>query len=226
MSEPETRAGDASAPRLRVVVVARQPIGRAGLRGLLVELSDVAVVGQATSVEQATATVADLTPDVVLASWDSAGTEEALALVEAVGTLGVPLVLLGEAPGPTELSLMLRSGLRGFLLSDASAADVGAALGCVARGFLVLDPLLGRALPPAAPTPLVGEATSYEPLTDREREVLQLLALGLPNKSIARRLNVTEHTVKFHVGSILAKLGASSRTEAVTRAARQGLLVL
>lgn len=226
MSEPETRAGSTSTLGLRVVVFARQPIARAGLRGLLVELSDVVVVGQATSVEQATGIVTDLQPDVVLASWEAAGIEEALALAEAAGMLGIPLVLLGDAPGPPELSALLRAGLRGFLLSDVSATDVGAALGCVARGFLVLDPLLGRALPPAATTPFLDEGASFEPLTDREQEVLQLLALGLPNKVIARRLNVTEHTVKFHVGSILAKLGVGSRTEAVTRAARRGLVTL
>jgi DNA-binding NarL/FixJ family response regulator len=65
-----------------------------------------------------------------------------------------------------------------------------------------------------------------EPLTERETEVLELLALGLPNKTIAQRLRISEHTAKFHVGSIMAKLGAASRTEAVALAARRGLLVL
>src|SRR5207249_4410064 len=119
--------------------------------------------------------------------------------------------------------------LRGFLLADVTPEDVGAALHAVARGLVVIDPILVRALPsfvadarPGGTTVLVVEQL----LTDREREVLQLLSLGLPNKTIARRLGVSEHTVKFHVGSILAKLEAGSRTEAVTRAARRGLLAL
>ena len=69
-------------------------------------------------------------------------------------------------------------------------------------------------------------AEGEEPLTEREREVLDLMALGLPNKTIAARLGISEHTVKFHVGSVMAKLGAASRTEAVTHAIRQGLLAL
>ncbi len=226
MREQEARRDGRTASGLRVLVVARQPIARAGLRGLLAEIENVVVVGQATSVDQAAGVVSDLHPDIVLASWEAAGVEEMRALAEAVGILGIPLVLLGDTPDTADLSAVLRAGVRGFLLSDASAGDVGAALECVARGFLVLDPLLGRALPPVAVTSLGDELEPPGPLTDREREVLQLVALGLPNKAIARRLNVTEHTVKFHVGSILAKLGAASRTEAVTRAARQGLLVL
>ncbi len=226
MREHEARVDGGRGSELHVIVVARQPIARAGLRGLLAELANAVVVGQATGVDQAATIAVDLHPDVVLASWEAGGVEEMLALAEALGALGIPLVLLGDTPGPADLSALLRAGVRGFLLSDAAAADVGAALECVARGFLVLDPLLGRALPPVAATPLSDEPEVLGPLTDREREVLQLVALGLPNKAIARRLNVTEHTVKFHVGSILAKMGASSRTEAVTRAARQGLLVL
>ena len=77
------------------------------------------------------------------------------------------------------------------------------------------------------PLPEIQTASEEdEPLTEREQEVLGLVALGLPNKTIAARLHISEHTVKFHVGSILAKLDAGSRTEAVTRAARRGLLTL
>jgi DNA-binding NarL/FixJ family response regulator len=215
---------------LRVLVIGRQPIARAGLRGLLGELGDALVVGVGSSIEDAGMLVSDLRPDVVLAAWEQGDVNAVVALAETLGSHGAPLVLFGDAPPPPDLTLALRNGVRGFLLTDASAEDVGSALRAVARGFLVLPPVLGRALPVmtplAAPELGAAEPGDEQPLTDREREVLQLLALGLPNKAIARQLNVSEHTIKFHVGSILAKLSAGSRTEAVTRAARRGILAL
>jgi DNA-binding NarL/FixJ family response regulator len=221
-------------PPLGVLVVARQPIARAGLRGLLGELGDVLVVGVATTVEHASGLAPDVAPDVVLMGWQTGDLVEVAGLAETLGANGVPLVLLGSPPSPDEFAILLRAGARGFLLSDATADDVGAAIAAVARGLLVLDPLLVRALPATNPTTLSVQTSPGEPsterellqLTEREREVLQLLALGLPNKTIAKRLNITEHTVKFHVGSILAKLDAGSRTEAVMHAARQGMLTL
>ena len=93
----------------------------------------------------------------------------------------------------------------------------------VTHGLLVLDPSLAEAVPPIRDAHPTGAATV---LTPREQEVLQLLAEGLPNKSIADRLGITEHTVKFHVNAILGKMGAQSRTEAVTRATRLGLILL
>jgi DNA-binding NarL/FixJ family response regulator len=129
-------------------------------------------------------------------------------------------------PTVGELSAILRAGVRGFLLSEAAGDEIAVALRAVSQGLLVLDPLIARTLTIAPPSIGLDELTQDEPLTERELEVLQLLALGLPNKTIATRLRISEHTVKFHVGSILAKLDASSRTEAVTRAARRGLLAL
>jgi DNA-binding NarL/FixJ family response regulator len=99
----------------------------------------------------------------------------------------------------------------------------------VASGLLVLDPAVARAALAAAPADRLRAAPAEdlaEPLTDREMEVLHLLALGLPNKAIALRLGISEHTVKFHVGAILAKTGAAGRTEAVMLAARRGILPL
>jgi two-component system nitrate/nitrite response regulator NarL len=115
-------------------------------------------------------------------------------------------------------SRALSLGARGALLRDASARKLAAALVAGARGLVVLDetlPLVKREPPVSADT-----------LTPREHEVLQLLAQGLANKEIAARLGVSDHTAKFHVNAILAKLGAASRTEAVVRAAKLGLIVL
>jgi DNA-binding NarL/FixJ family response regulator len=211
---------------LRVLVVARQPMARAGLRGLLAEVPGVEVVGMARSPDEATDQARARGPDVVLGAWDRGDLDNAVALTELLASQGWPVVWLGDTPSPSDLQGLVRVGLRGFLLADAGSEDVYAALQAAAHGLLVVDPILARAVPGLATSPLLDESATDGTLTDREREVLQLLALGLPNKAIARRLGVSEHTIKFHVGSILAKLDAGSRTEAVTRAARRGLLAL
>jgi DNA-binding NarL/FixJ family response regulator len=110
-----------------------------------------------------------------------------------------------------------------LLFRDVAPAPLLAALRAVARGLTVFDPALAalRATPRAsAPT------STPEGLTPREREVLTLLAEGLSNKAIADRLDISEHTAKFHVNAVLAKLGVQRRTEAVVRAARMGLVTL
>jgi DNA-binding NarL/FixJ family response regulator len=113
-----------------------------------------------------------------------------------------------------------------LLLRDVSAVELAAAVHAVASGLTVLDPevasVFGRGRRPSAAN---AEPLS-EPLTERELEVLRELALGLPNKAIALRLGISEHTVKYHVGEILGKLDAASRTEAVMLGARRGLLPL
>ena len=113
---------------------------------------------------------------------------------------------------------------RAWLLPDAGADALTAAVAAVASGLTVYASELAPSGDVGGLDADVGsEAVS---ITDRERDVLALLATGLPNKGIARRLDISEHTVKFHVGSLLSKLDAQSRTEAVTIAARQGLLTL
>jgi DNA-binding NarL/FixJ family response regulator len=141
------------------------------------------------------------------------------------------LAELGDA-GPPVVALITdeiqalearTAGARGLLLRDTSAERLVAALTAAARDLIVLDPPLAvpmlGARDPSSPTPV-------EDLTPRELEVLGLLAEGLPNKAIARRLGISEHTVKFHVNAVLGKLGAQSRTEAVVRATRLGLILL
>jgi DNA-binding NarL/FixJ family response regulator len=140
-----------------------------------------------------------------------------LAYVEAGAAV---LVLLGSAGTAAEL---WAGGVRGLLSRQASGAGLEAAVSALAQGWAVVDPALVEQVPWAAARP---ERGPLEELTGRELEVLQLLAEGLPNKSIALRLAISEHTVKFHVNSILRKLEAQSRTEAVVQATRLGLILL
>jgi DNA-binding NarL/FixJ family response regulator len=215
---------------MRVLIVARQPVVRAGLRGLVGDVAEASVAGATATADEALRLVGDSVADVVLAAWDAVDSDGITAFAGALADRGVPLVLLGDVAPTVDLGPAIRAGARGFLLGEASTEEVEAGLRAAWRGLLVVSPVFGRALPALALTGPVAEVVPADvvdsPLTEREREVLELLALGLPNKTIARRLNVSDHTVKFHVGSILAKLDASSRTEAVTRAARRGLLAL
>ncbi|MPZ16060.1 MAG: DNA-binding response regulator [Chloroflexi bacterium] len=217
---------DRKARPSRVLIVGRRPIERVGIQGLLEEQGDLTVVGQASSPEDARDFLAQAAPDVVLAAWDDRDDEEFAALAEAAQRAGAPLILIGEPLRSGDLAALLQLGVRGFLSPDASGEDITAAVHAAGRGFAVLEPVVAQALAPRPPVGWPEEAPGEEPLTDREGEVLQLVAQGLPNKVIAIRLGISEHTVKFHVGSILAKLDASSRTEAVMRAARRGMLTL
>jgi two-component system nitrate/nitrite response regulator NarL len=140
--------------------------------------------------------------------------------VELLAEIDLPLVIL--LSDPQQAADVWAAGARCLLLREAKAGQLLAALQAAGQGLVVFDPVLAGALLPDAP---LNSASLVESLTPRELEVLQLLAEGLPNKTIARRLDISEHTVKFHVNAIMGKLNAHSRTEAVVRATQLGLIL-
>jgi DNA-binding NarL/FixJ family response regulator len=206
---------------LRIIVAAAYPSVRAGLRAMLDGTGGITVVGELA----ATAGDSELHPDaadVLVADIDDEHGIEALSgLARAM-----PVVLLGSDPGIFRELLGEEPRPRAYLLKGATAEEIGAAVAAVAQGLVVTDPAVARSLVSAHPLVAPGVESGLSPLTAREQDVLQLVASGLPNKGIALRLGISEHTVKFHVGAILGKLGAASRTEAVTLAVRSGLLPL
>jgi DNA-binding NarL/FixJ family response regulator len=142
---------------------------------------------------------------------------------QALADSRLPVILLLDATDSNLVTMALRSGARGAISGDATPQEIDGAVHAVYAGLAVLMPVsLAEILPDA---PAFTEELA-EPLSERELEVLDLLAEGLSNKLIAHRLNISEHTVKTHVASIFAKLGASTRTEAVSRAIRRGLVML
>jgi two-component system nitrate/nitrite response regulator NarL len=136
--------------------------------------------------------------------------------------LDVPVVAL--LPDESNAANAWAAGARGLLLRDAPAENLAAAVVAAAQGLAVIEPAFAAALLPAARDRLPTQP--FEDLTPRELQVLQRMAEGQSNKAIARALGISEHTVKFHVNAILGKLSAESRTEAVVRATRLGLILL
>jgi len=231
-----------------VYVVAQYPTIRAGLTALVQSQPGWSVVGDELPTTKLPERV-----DIVLVDLDGLEDPEMMAkwleiLAPRAGLVAIDIAAMDgrrgamrQAPsGPALLGLVARTaedyGLAfGALPRDATRDDIIAALTAVSSGLVALDRRLAReylsfrqSTAVAAPVQAPGDAGGemLETLTGRELEVLQLLAEGLPNKLIAARLHITEHTAKFHVSSIMLKLGASSRTEAVTLAARRGLLLL
>lgn len=154
---------------------------------------------------------------------DTADARDALAAIAEGFT--VPTVLLVDRPHADVAAAALRAGASAVLARQSDARELLAAIAAVRAGLVVLDPSVRDALAPATAA-LRGTAAPAEPLTARERQVLAMLANGLSNRRIAERLAISENTVKAHVAAIFAKLGATTRTEAVTLGVRLGLVML
>jgi two-component system, NarL family, nitrate/nitrite response regulator NarL len=200
---------------IRVLIVGDQ-LARAGLATLLAGEPGLTVAGQIDADEASAPALELYRPDVVLwdMGYDSAAAGERLTDLHAEGAQ-VLVLLASDAQAMT----IWQSGARGLLLRDAETTALVAALAALAEGLVVLSPSLALALKATDAAQPAGDQ-----LTPREHDVLQLLAEGLPNKAIARRLAISEHTVKFHINALMGKLGAQSRTEAVVRAMRLGLV--
>jgi DNA-binding NarL/FixJ family response regulator len=171
---------------------------------------------------------------VVVAALDRSDERAAAALLALAAEGGPAVVAIVDAVDPVWTSAALHAGVSAVLPRNAGPAELQAAVGAAASGLVVLrreDLAQGAdakvaAAGLAAPALREDAAAQRPALTRREREVLGLLAEGFGNKAIAARLSVTERTIKFHVGAILEKLGATSRTEAVTAGLRRGLILL
>lgn len=214
---------------MRVLVAATNPIVRAGLESILRTNPALLAIGSSSDTATLAAAIATHTPDVVLMELDLPEREsvtEKLVALAAVGEL--PIAILADTLETDRLAEILRCGVKAILPRSASAAEILPAVEAAATGLVVLHPDAIDSLLTLLPASerAVEVTTPLQALTPREIEVLGMLAEGLGNKAIAKRLGISEHTVKFHVSSIFSKLNASSRTEAVTLGARQGLIML
>ena len=211
---------------IRVFIVAPSAVSRAGLRSMLAEAGFEAI-GTAHDLAALEEALLDTEPDVLLLDgMYGTGDAERGDLPIADVTDQAPVVLLADQPDQAQVAQAFRNGVRAVLPREISTPQLQAALQAVATGLIVMHPVeVGAFL--ATPASSAAEiAPLAEPLTKRESEVLQMLGSGLGNKEIAARLHISDHTAKFHVASILGKLSASTRAEAVAIGIRRGLLLL
>jgi DNA-binding NarL/FixJ family response regulator len=206
---------------IRILVADDHPMLREGLVAVLSTQPDFDIIGEAADGAEVVRLAEALRPDVILLDLEMPDVDGVAALEGLRDTVSEARAIVFTAYDTDERILRsLRAGARGYLLKGASRQEIFDAVRTVHAG--------GSLLEPGVTTRLLdhvregGEQT--EPLTPREFEVLALISEGLHNSEIAGRLFVTERTVKFHVSSILAKLGADNRTEAVALAARRGLI--
>ena len=204
---------------IRLLIADDHAVVRTGLRHLVATFDGVVLVGTAANGDEAVALCAEHGPDVVLMDLEMPvldGIEATRRIVEAAP--GVAVVVLTSFSDREQILRALDAGAIGYLLKDAEPAELERAVRAAARGEAPLDPRAGRALlqDRVAGSPLDG-------LSEREREVLAMVARGLPNKLIARELGISEKTVKTHLTSVFRTIGVTDRTQAALWAERHGL---
>ncbi len=210
---------------IRILVADDHPVVRDGLVAMLGTQPDFEVVGEAATGAQAVERATALHPDVVFLDLEMPEMDGVEALRRIRETQpDTQVIVLTVFDSDERIMAAVRAGAQGYLLKGAPRDEIFKAVRVVYDGGSLLEPVVASRL--LRRVSRGAEGSSTEALTPRELEVLRLLADGLPNKEIAARLVVSERTVKFHVSSILTKLGASNRTEALRRAAQQGLIDL
>jgi DNA-binding NarL/FixJ family response regulator len=205
---------------IRVLVADDHPVFRLGLTALVNGLDGIDVVGEAANAAEAQAAAAELSPDVVIMDVqlpDASGIEATAMVLAQNSSVGIlMLTMFGD---DDSVHAAIRAGARGYLVKGAGPAEIERAIRAVAHGEMILGA-------PAAHVPKQIHASggrAFPALSEREEEVLGLVAQGLDNPAIARRLVLSEKTVRNHVSNVLTKLGVSSRAEAVARARDVGL---
>jgi DNA-binding NarL/FixJ family response regulator len=213
----EAKAMSSAAP-IRVLVADDHPVVRNGLAGVIAQQPELELVAEAENGRQALERFREYRPDVVL--MDLRMPEmDGVAAIEAIRSEfpDARILALTSYDGDVDIHRALKAGARGYLIKDMLLTDVLNAIRAVHRGARVI---------PSAVAAKLAEFTPRTDLTEREVEVLQLVARGLSNRDVSRVIGRTEETVKVHLKNIFAKLGVADRTEAVTLAYSRGILHL
>lgn len=226
------------ATMIRILLADDHPIVREGLRAVLETQADFEVIAEAANGEEAKRMVAELKPDILLIDLEMP-VVDGVETIRALRNLEVaPRTIVFTAFDNDERIIhAVQAGANGYLLKGAPRDEIFNAIRVTMQGGSLLQPIVASKLlrhMGQLPQNAGGSSTPnsnfsglpMETLTERELEVLNLLAQGMPNKEIASHLVISERTAKFHVSSIMGKLGATNRTEAVSLAAQKGLITL
>lgn len=213
---------------IRVLIVDDHALLREGLRALLKTAGDIEVVGEAVDGQQAIAACLEVDPDVVLmdvAMPGLGGLEASLEIRRRQPRIRV--LVLTQYDDREYVARFLKAGVAGYVLKRAAASDLISAIRSVHRGGLVLDPGVARdALGEAGPTHADPDRDPYETLTDREKQVLRLVAEGRSSKEVAESLGIAVKTAMSHREHLMEKLGLHNRTDLVRFALRRGVIRL
>jgi len=211
---------------IRVLVVDDHAIVRKGIRALLAEFGDIEVVGEASDGQEAIDQAAVLNPDVILMDLVMPGVDGIEATRQiTTAEAGPRILVLTSFAGDDKVFPAIKAGALGYLLKDSEPADLVEAIQQVHRGEPSLQPSIARKVLKELRRPSARPPTP-DPLTDRELEVLSLVAKGLSNPEIAQRLVITEATVRTHVSNILSKLHLANRVQATLYALQEGIASL
>jgi DNA-binding NarL/FixJ family response regulator len=202
---------------IRLLLVAASAVRRAGLEALLKKAPAVKVVGSLHNPHAVEQYAAQLEPDVILLDLDDE--------TPMHPSTSLAMIALIDEPSADWVARALRSGVKAILPRDSGIDGILAAIQAAHAGLILLDPDVTQNLASRIPAPTAPMA-ALDDLTPREIEVLRMLAEGLGNREMAARLGISDHTVKFHISSILDKFGAATRTEAVTMGIRMGIILL
>jgi DNA-binding NarL/FixJ family response regulator len=211
--------------KIRVLLADDHAILREGVRALLCLSDDIEVVGEAVDGQRAVEATKQLDPDVVVMdiAMPGLGGLEATLEIKKAG-LRSKVLILSQYEDREYVRRLLKAGVSGYLLKKSAGAELANAIRAVHRGGLVLDPEVARTAmedsSPAAP----GGGDPYETLTDREKQVLKLVAEGLANKEVADVLGISVKTAMSHREKVMEKLGLHNRTELVRFAIRRGVI--
>jgi two-component system, NarL family, response regulator YdfI len=218
------------AMNILVMVVATGAIARSGLSAMITAHPEMTLVGNVSDLDELAAAIERLVPDIILLDLGNlppTSVWEKLTVIQSEAARSLPILIIDDFDR-LDLVVALRAGIRGILAETSTEAELLAAVSAVALGLVVFTPeAIDSFVRESHSIGYRQDSDNLEfSLTPREIEVLVRLGSGLGNKAIAQGLQISEHTVKFHISSIFQKLGVSTRTEAVAMGIRMGLILL
>lgn len=209
---------------LRILVVEDHPLFRKGMISLLSSVPDFEVVGVAATGEEAVTTASGLQPDVVLMDLQMPGMNGIQATREILHqNPDVRVLVVTLLEDDDSVFMALRAGARGYALKDADEDEMVRAIRAVGRGEAIFSPAIAGRVLAYFSAPVAALPRAFPALTDREREILNLIARGHPNPSIAAQLSLSPKTVGNYVSNIFTKLRVADRAQAIVRAREAGM---